>query len=223
MFKLVVKGLMLAAAIVFSGCSVKSVDRTYAKPFFDDKSVVLILADIDTTSVALPSASISMMYKNYLYSLALSAETAKKMGYKYFTIRNLGGNDELEKAYKMENATTVQLRLDACVEGEGSFGVWSPLGMSQETCNSLLGRTYMLYSAIGIRESHAPIKYFIDMSNEPINQYTSFAVDEVLANKEIQGVIEQFKESFESDKVEFVERKIKTDAYAKEHPDKVKK
>jgi len=224
MLKLVTMGLLVASAIVMSGCTTKTFDKTLVQPFYDDSTVLKIHVDVDNTSFSWFKTQYRGLFRNnYLYSLALAASTAKDLGYSYFSIRGGKGEGEIEKVFRNKNAVTVEDKVEACMRGKGSFRIHhlSPFKIYTGCEAITLGRLTTREGIVVYH--HAPILYFADLSKEPKNKYISFSVDDVLAYSEVKRVIEEFKPEFESDKKEFLERKKATDAYAKEHPEKVKR
>ena len=185
------------------GCAAKQ-DSTIVEQIFDqDENYIKVLSDHETTTV-LGFFDFEIMSNNYIYSLALSAYTTKKLGYKYFTIVNTYHDDELKKAFKIKHATTVKQRIDACTTPSDKIRFFTPsrLDYSYDLCNSITLRDYNLH-ALSVRERHIPIMYYLIFSNKPVDKYLSFSADEVLANKNIQEYLAKHKDIFEQDKERF--------------------
>lgn len=193
----------VALSILFTGCAEKS-DATIVEQIFDhDENYIKVLSDHETTPV-LGFFDLKVMSNNYIYSLALSAYTTKKLGYKYFTIVNINQDDELKKLFKMKQAITVEQRIHACTDSseKGRFYTPSQSNDPNSLCDSIVLRDYNLH-ALGIRERHLPIMYYLIFSNKPIDKYLSFSANKVLENKEIQEYLSKRRDIFESDKKRF--------------------
>lgn len=211
------KTIIVILSILISGCAVKK-DTTFIQPYVDDRNYVKVQSDSETTMTDLGllgmGIDLKVMSKNYIYSLALSAYATKELGYSYFTIKNITGDGELKKIFKLKKATTVEQRINACTDKSTGITFLPPKAMEDPymLCNSIVLRDYSLYS-FGFRERHLPIQYFIHISNKPVDKYLSFSADEVLNNSQVKNYILQHKELFKSDNKQFKELNSKVQIY----------
>jgi hypothetical protein len=190
--------LMVSAVVLggllFSGCSTTANYYTKTKKVSQQKPIVKIEVDQDSTSLGWINAG-NVTRTNYLYAFGTAAQTAVDNGYKYFTII---APKELIEQYKDRKVHNLKEAYDACDSGKNSFKVGTnlaPADINNNHCDHIqFERRQATMSGTTI---HRIISFTVELHNDPRpNSYATFNAQEVLNSKLLEDLNrEYFKEN----------------------------
>jgi len=186
-------GLLLLIAFI-SGCSIHPNIGTSIVVYPKDKPLsIKILSDADQSSISFYGATSHRIYNNnYRHAFGIAALSAQELGYKYFKVIF---PEELQKQYKNRNVTDARTAIDACTEGEGSYTTVSFFG-NVKLCNSIVN-TYSENTLTGGTVNHAEVYFWVEMSNKLEKDNVTFSVEDVLAQKDIQKMLNEYPEKID--------------------------
>ena len=190
-----IMSVVVLGGLLFSGCSMKASYHTNIKKIEQQKPIVAIEVDQDSTSLGWINAG-NVTRKNYMYAFGTAAQTTLDSGYKYFTIIK---PKELIQQYKDREVHNLQDAYDACDSGKNSFKVGTslaPADIHNNYCDHII-HTRKEATLTGGGVIHRIVYFTIEMHNDPrpVSNAT-FDAQEVLNSKLLEDLNrEYFKEN----------------------------
>jgi hypothetical protein len=186
---------VILGSLAFTGCSIKANYYTKVKKASQNKPIVFIKADQDSTSLGLINVG-NVTRTNYLYAFGTAAQTTLDNGYKYFTIIE---PKELIEQYRDRKVHNLQEAYDACDSGKNSFKVMTsllPAFINNNHCDHIIfERKQITLTGAGV--THRAIGFTIEMHNDQRpDSYATFDAQKVLQSDLLKDLDKKyFKEN----------------------------
>lgn len=182
--------ITIVAGVFFSGCTLMTKYDTTVMPSFEDKALVTINVNQDSTSAGFIMSG-SVVRTNYMYSFGVAAQAAKDAGYTHFSII---GPDDFLKQLLDRNVKNVQEAYDACNSGSGSFAMglsYRKFMEERNNCDSIV-RVFNKHTLFGGTVVHKPVSFNIKLHNEPVKSNYTFNAADVLSSSFVKGLNHEY-------------------------------